>query len=257
MTRVTAFVVVTLLSVSAPAVEAVDHANLDENRPLRVEDAYPIASGEISVETGAGFTLARRGPNRGAFPIEILYGVLPNVQLGLGTSVLTDPHGLQDPPKSGDLRLGALYNFNQESLHLPALAAKLSLDAPTGIAARGYGVGLKGIVTKSVARLSFHLNAGYAFLTDSRDDERTSRYVLAFGASYPIGAPRFTRATLIADVFAEQPVARRDPTSVGSEIGVRYQLTPWIVWDIGLGTELAGRATRSRFLMTTGLSFGF
>src|SRR5438876_4032854 len=205
-------------------VAAIDHKNLDENRPLRLEDAYPIASGEIAVEMGVGFTLQGRGSNRGVFPVELLWGALPNLQVGIGTLLSTDPREIDDRPKSGDVRLSALYNFNQETLTLPAFAIKLGLDAPTAIGARGFAIEAKGIVTKSIERLSLHLNAGYEFLTSTRDDERDGRYKLALGASYPVGAPQFTRATLVGDVFAEQAIRRGEPTTVGTELGVRYQL---------------------------------
>ena len=134
---------------------------------------------------------------------------------------------------------------------------KVGLDAPTGVDAHGFGVEAKGIVTKSVERLSLHLNAGYEFITSARDDERDGRYKLALGATYPVGAPRFTRATLVGDVFAEQSSRHGEPTTVGGEVGLRYQLTSRVVWDVGVGTEFAGPAERSRFSFTTGLSFGF
>jgi hypothetical protein len=72
-----------------------------------------------------------------------------------------------------------------------------------------------------------------------------------------VGAPQFTGVTLIGDVFAEQAIRRGDPTTVGTEVGVRYQLTPRLVWDAGVGTEFAGPANRSTFVLATGLSFGF
>jgi hypothetical protein len=252
-----AAVALVILLGGAGGADAIDHGNLDENRPVRIEDAYPIAHGEIAIEAGAGFTLQRRGANRGMFPVELLYGALPNLQVGIGASLSTDPREIDDRPKSGDLRLGVLYNFNQETLTVPALAVKLGVDAPTGVNARGFAVEAKGIVTKSVERLSVHLNAGYEFLTSSRDEKRDGRYKLALGASYPVGAPKFTRATLVGDVFAEQSVASREPTVVGTEVGLRYQLTPRIVWDVGVGTEFAGPAHRSSFFMTSGFSFGF
>ena len=139
----------------------------------------------------------------------------------------------------------------------PALAIKLGVNAPTGVGARGVAIEVKGIVTKSIERLSLHLNAGYEFLTSAHDGERNSRYKLALGASYPVGAPQFTRATLIGDVFAEQSTRRGEPTTVGTEVGVRYQLTPRLVWDVGLGTEFTGPSHRSPFFFATGLSFGF
>ncbi len=242
---------------SADAAFAIDHTNLDEGRPLRLDDAYSIADGEIAIETGAGLTLSRRGPNRGVFPAEILYGAYPNLQLGIGTSFSTDPHDIEDRPKSGDLRLSGLYNFNQEAIELPAVAVKVGIDAPTGIDARGFAIELKGIVTKSIDRLSLHLNAGYELITSTRRDERDGRYRLALGASYPIGAPRFTRATLVADFFADRAARRGEPATVGAELGLRYQLSPRIVWDVGIGTEFAGPAHRSDLFLNTGISVGF
>ena len=256
MIRVATLVLFVVFATAASA-SAIDHKNLDEGRPLRLEDAYPIAHGELAIEAGAGFTLQRRGADRGFFPVELLYGPLPNLQVGVGTTLSTDPHEIDDRPKSGDLGFSALYNVNQETLTLPALALKVGVDAPTGVDARGVGVEAKGIVTKSVERLSLHLNAGYEFITSSREDERDGRYELAIGASYPVGAPRFTRATLVADVFAEQSLRHGERATVGIEVGLRYQLTPRVVWDVGGGTEFAGPAERARFLFTTGLSFGF
>jgi hypothetical protein len=236
---------------------AIDHKNLDEGRPLRLDDAYAISTGEIAIEAGAGFQLVRRGADQGVFPVELLYGALPNLQLGIGSTLFTDSHEVDDRPKSGDLHLSGLYNFNQETIGLPAFGLKLGLALPTGVDARGYSVEVKGIVTKSVERLSIHLNAGYEFVTDSRHDERDGRYELALGFSYPVGAPRFTRATLVGDVFAEQARRRGESTVVGTEIGLRFQLTPRVVWDVGIGTELTGPADRTRFFGGTGFSFGF
>ncbi len=256
MIKIIAASVLLLLGATQSAV-AIDHGNLDENRPLRLEDAYPITSGEIAIEAGAGFTLERRGPNRGVFPVELLYGAYPNLQLGLGTVLSTDPREIDERPKSGDLVLSALYNFNQETISLPAFALKLSLDAPTGVDARGYGIELKGIITKSFERVSLHFNGGYEFLPGSGRDDRDGRYKLVLGASYPVGAPRFTRATLIGDVFTEQSERRHERNIVGTEVGLRCQLTARLVWDVGVGTEFAGPARRSDFFMKTGFSFGF
>jgi hypothetical protein len=253
---VTAVLGFTILVAVAPT-SAIDHKNLDEGRPLRLEDAYPISSGELAVEVGGGFRLARRGADQGFFPVELLYGALPNFQVGVGTTLFTDPDEVDDRPKSGDLHLSALYNLNQETISVPAFGLKLGLDAPTGVDARGFGVEVKGIITKSIERLSLHFNAGYEFLTNTRDDERDGRYEFALGFSYPVGAPQFTRATLVGDVFAEQAMHRGESTVIGAELGLRYQLTPRIVWDVGVGTEFAGPADRSRFLFQTGFSFGF
>ena len=245
-----------LVWVATESAFAIDHKNLDENRPLRLEDAYPIATGEIAIEVGGGVAIQRDGESRGVFPIEILYGALPNFQLGVGTTLLTDPHEL-DEVKSGDLKLSGLYNFNQETLTLPALGFKLTVNLPTGVDSSGIDVELKGIVTKSFDRLSFHLNAAYAFLNGTRPDERDGRYQFVLGASYPVGAPRYTRTTLVGDLFVQQATERGRPDIFGAEIGFRHQLTSRIVLDAGIGTELAGPGDRSPFFFTTGFSIGF
>jgi hypothetical protein len=245
------------LMLAPPSVAAIDHKNLDEGRPLRVEDAYAISTGEIALEAGAGFTLRRRGADRGFFPVELLYGVLPNLQIGVGTTLSTDPREIDEPTKSGDLRLGALYNFNQETLVMPAFGVKLEVELPTGVESKGVDVEVKGIVTKSFERLSVHFNAAYLFLTDGGRGQRDGRYELVLGASYPVGAPKFTRATLVADIFTEQSTHRGESNVVGTELGLRYQLTPSVVWDVGVGTECAGPRDRSPFFLSTGLSWAF
>jgi Putative MetA-pathway of phenol degradation len=257
MTTTTTTVVALAVLMAAGTASAIDHKNLDENRPLRLEDAYSISAGEIAVEAGAGFRLARRGQDQGVFPLEVLYGAFPNFQVGVGTALFTDPHELDEHPRSGDLQLSGLYNLNQETITLPAFGLKVALALPTGVDARGVVVEAKGIITKSVERLSLHFNAGYQVLTNTRQDERSGRYEFVVGVSYPVGAPQFTRATLVADLFAEQAAHRDEPTVGGAELGLRYQLTPRIVWDVGIGTEFAGPAERSSFLFQTGFSLGF
>jgi hypothetical protein len=204
----------------------------------------------------------------------VLYGAFPNLQLGLGSTLSTDPHDIDEPTKSGDLQLHALYNFNQETLTLPAFGLKVTANFPTGIDSSGVDVEVKGLVTKSFGRLSLHLNAAYEFLNSSNNGvrdvtvsshgvrsgisgERDGRYKVAVGASYPIAAPRYTRTTLIGDLFLEQGSRRGEDHLMGLEVGFRHQLTPRVVVDAGLGTDFAGPADRSRFFVTAGVSVGF
>jgi len=241
----------------AGSVWAVDHNNLDEGRPLRLEDAYPIAYGEFSAETGVRFSLNRQSPDPVAFPIEILYGAYWNLQLGLGSTLATEPRTIDEAEKSGDLRTFALYNFNQETLQLPAFAAKLSLDFPTGVRSRGVDTELKGIMTRSFGRIRSHLNVGYEFIGHAGDGRRTGRYEIVLGAQYPLGYPRFFNTTVLADVFTQQSVHAGESNPTGVEIGIRQQIAPLMVLDVGVGTEFAGPAERTPFFATVGVSVGF
>jgi hypothetical protein len=246
-----------LMAIPANVAYAIDHDNLDEGRPLRLEDAYPIAAGEWALETGVGISAQRKSRARGLFPLEVLYGLAPNLQVSLGTTFATDPKSLEEQTKSGDLRVSALYNFNQETLSLPAFGVRVTVNAPTGTASSGVDVRIKGLVTRSFDRLSVHLNPVFEVLSGTTAVERDSRYELTLGASYPLGAPKHTLTTIIGDVFTGQAPRRVEPQIAGAEIGVRQQWTPWTVLDAGIGTEFAGPPNRSSFFAAIGLSVGF
>src|SRR5712692_5226790 len=230
------FCMALLAGLSANAAYAIDHDNLDEGRPLRIEDAYPIASGEWAVEMGAGLSAQRKSRTRGFFPIEVLYGLAPNLQMSLGTTLFTDPRQIEGQTKSGDLQLSGLYNFNQETLSLPALGMRVTVNTPTGISSSGVDVRVKGLATKSFGRLSVHFNPAYEVLSGTQPFARDGRYELVLGASYPVGAPKHTLTTLLGDVFTQQAPRRGDPQIAGVEMGVRHQWTPWTVLDAGLGS---------------------
>jgi outer membrane putative beta-barrel porin/alpha-amylase len=240
-----------------PTAFAIDHDNLDEGRPLRLEDAYPIVSGEWALETGAGLSAPRKSRARGLFPMEVLYGLAPNLQVSLGTTIITDPRRVDEQTKSGDLQLSGLYNFNQETLSLPALGLRLTLNLPTGTESSGVDFRIKGLITKSIGRLSIHFNPTYEMFSGTKPFERDGRYDLALGASYPVGAPKHTLTTILGDVFTEQAPKRGDPQIAGAEIGIRHQWTPWTVLDAGVGTEFAGPTTRASIFLILGFSIGF
>ena len=236
---------------------AIDHANLDEGRPLRFEDAYPVAHGEKVFEAGVGASFERKRDDRVFLGFDALYGVLPNTQIGLGTSFSSDPHQVEGQEKSGDLRLSALYNFNQETLDLPAFALKGQANFPTGVDSAGADLGFTGIATKSFGRLGLHLNAGYTFLSGEEAGERDGQYKVALGTSYPLGAPQNTRTTVLADLFTQQSTLKGDDNVYGAEAGVRYQLGTQSAVDIGVGSEFSGPAQRSSLYLTAGISYSF
>ena len=239
------------------SVFALDHDNLDPNRPLQVEDAYPIPEGEIALESGVRVNDRREGRTRFAFQPQILYGVFRNTQIEIQSDLFTESATVVGPNRSGDLRLGVLYNFNTETLTLPALAMSLELDVPTGVQSRGVDTKVTGILTRSVGRLRFHFNGGYTVLGSPQYQERSGIYRFVAAVSYPIGYPYRFRETLIIDVYTRQSDLLGQSNHTGIEVGLRHQLTSRIVLDGGLGTEFMGPSDRAAITGTVGLSVGF
>ena len=236
---------------------ALDHDNLDPNRPIGMEDAYAIPKGEIGMEGGVRFNDRREGRTRVTFQPQIIYGAFDNAQIEIQGDLFTEPNSLVGASKSGDLHLGLLYNFNTETLALPAMALRVETDLPTGVNSRGVDTQVTGILTRSFGRLRAHLNAGYTVLGLPKGQERPGAYRAVAAVSYPLGYPDSFRDTLIASLYTRESDLRGQRNHTGVEVGIRHQLTSRLVMDAGLGTEFAGPADRAAVLGTVGLSVGF
>ena len=153
-----------------------DHDNLDPNRPVQMQDAYAIATGEIGLKSGVRFNDRRRGKSGLLFQPQITYGAFENAQIEIQCDLFTEPASVPRPSKSGDLHLGMLYNFNTETLVWPALAARVEADLPTGVHSRGIHTQMTGILTRSLRRLRAHINAGYTVLGQAQGMKRNGIY---------------------------------------------------------------------------------
>jgi hypothetical protein len=246
-----------VLLVMPDAVIALDHDNLDPNRPIAIEDAYVIPKGEIGLEGGVTFNDRKEGKGRIGFQPQIIYGAFDNTQIEIMTGVQTEPREVRGDDKSGDLSIGVLYNFNTETLSVPAFAARMEVGLPTGVSSKGIDTELTGVMTRSFGRWRTHLNVGYTFLGSPQQNERAGTYRVAAAVSYPLGYPMSFRDTIIANVFTRQSeiAGERNPTGIG--VGLRHQVSSRVVFDTGLGTEFIGPRDRSVFFSTIGLSVGF
>jgi hypothetical protein len=250
-------IAVLLLLVAPTFAWALDHDNLDPNRPIAMEDAYAIPKGEIGLESGVRVNDRRESRTRVVFQPQIIYGAFNNTQIEIQGDLFSDPSSLVGANKSGDLHLGVLYNFNTETLSLPAFAARIELDLPTGVDSQGVDTQLTGIMTRSFGRWRAHLNAGYTFLGSPQGQERNGTYRVIAAVSYPLGYPTSFRDTLIMDVYTRQSDLKGQRNNAGIEVGLRHQLSSRIVLDSGLGTEFYGPSDRSALTGTVGLSVGF
>ena len=250
------FPLILLVLLPAPLL-ALDHDNLDPNRPIGMEDAYAIPRGEIGMEGGVRFNDRREGRTRVTFQPQIIYGAFENAQIEIQGDLFTEPNSLVGASKSGDLHLGLLYNFNTETLALPAMALRVETDLPTGVNSRGVDTQVTGILTRSFGRLRAHLNAGYTVLGLPKGQERPGAYRAVAAVSYPLGYPDSFRDTLIASLYTRESDLRGQRNHTGVEVGIRHQLTSRLVVDAGLGTEFAGPTDRAAVLGTVGLSVGF
>lgn len=235
---------------------AAQDKTLTEGRPLtRLGDAFPVGPGDGAVYGGVFATFQRASPNRVLTPIQIVYGPLPQTQLGLGTSLASHPHDTDDP-HPGDLSASLRVNFGRETLLVPSFAAAFAVTVPTGVDSRATVYELKGYASKTLGfSLYGHLNAAVDVTDRVERGDRRARYKVALGVNHPL--PEFASLVIAADVFSDQSATIGQPNTTGVEVGARYRLTAALYWDAGIGSELIGPRDRSAFFVTTGFTWGF
>lgn len=235
----------------------IDYRNLDDERPVSTEDAYPIERHAFELLGAYRFERERGGAQVHVFPLEVAYGILDNVQVGLKAPIagVSAGRGLDTDWGLAQLGLFALYNFNTESPALPAVALRLDAGFPVGsLAGDASRLALKAILTRSWGRSRFHVNASRSFGSDNELStiEATPRW------SYSLAVDRtmFRQSILLlGEVVAARAVAG-GPIAVNAAMGARYQWTPTFVLDVGVARRLRDE-TGPDYSLTVGLSHAF
>jgi hypothetical protein len=224
------------LCASFSPAQAADHQNLEENLPVKVEDAYPIAFRGRELQGYFRLEKTADGKDRFLFEPRLELGFARNWQMTLSSPLLW---GNADHTGSRNFRLAALHNFNQESLSTPAFALAARAEFPTGVESAGVDTELKFIATKTLGHSSMlhqvHLNAAWLHNSGRMAGERGDRYHVALGYSRRLGPDTM----LVGDVFREQD-RERGKTINMVELGIRRQLTPLTVFTLGAGAGIGG-----------------
>jgi hypothetical protein len=259
MRKTSTAVVAIALTLASFAGAAAQERALNQGHPVRLDDAYPIAPGDATLLLGGGIRTQAQSANRGVFPIDAQYAILPDTQLSVGSVLTTTPHETSSPG-SGDLTVAGRATLGRESTFLPTMAAQVGVTLPAGVGSRSVDVELKGLATRTATLgllpLLFHLNAAAQFrATHLGSDERLVRYHLVAGSSFAI--PQQATTTLVGDVFADQALRRGERETIGVELGFRHRVGPRIAFGGAVGTEVAGPRDRSPFFATLGMSVDF
>jgi hypothetical protein len=250
--RAAAVVTIMGLALIGAAPAAAQDRSLSQDFPLRLEDAFPTATGEGTMRVSVRGVLLHRGADRVEAPVTLELGVASRTQLSISAGLSSEPH----ETRAGDVQVAGRYQFWVQEAVLPNLAAQLAVTAPTGVDAQAWTLEAKGLATRAVSTTLFvHFNAAAAVVDRPDDDARRLRYRLALGPSWIV--PRWATLMLAADVYAAQAARRRDATTVGLEVGFRHRITAALSWHGAVGTEVAGPAARAALTVTTGLSYGF
>lgn len=238
---------------------AVDHNNIDANRPLNFDDADSIGFREQAIDLGAALTIPEGESVGGEFEIEYLYGFAPNTHLNIGIDPSVEEDNDETEFSIGDLSVGVLHNFNREYNNTPAFALRGDVAFPTGNDSEGVDFRLRGIASKTVGQYNrFHLNLDANFTTATEESERSFVPGVILGYSRPIGYPtNFTR-TFLAEVGVRGSEVEEDDALVTLGAGLRQQIGYQSVLDLGIQGDIGGEeGDRNELRLVAGYSFAF
>lgn len=246
--------VAVLLHASALAAQ-IDYRNLDDDRPVRVEDAYPAERYAFEFIIPYSVERERGGAFVHASLLELEYGVIRNGHLGVKAPLAAvRDAGTTDWGLSG-LRVFALYNFNTESPVLPALSLRTDVTFPVGsLGASETQVALKGIATRSWGRNRLHLNGAYRFGADATPAAVEPAERWWYGAA--VDRTFFRQSMLVIGEVHARRLVDAVPVEVNASLGLRWQWRPTRVLDVGVSRRLRDTGGPD-YAVTIGMSHAF
>ncbi len=248
-----------------------DYYNTDAGRPVQIEDAYALERRGFEIQL-APFRLerSRHGVYNLGIEPEFAYGILPRTHIEIGAPFAFVDAGLGNRTAGlAGIDVSLMHNLNAET-SIPALAVSASVLLPAGSLAgdRAYG-SVKGIITRTVlSSARVHANGQYTFgdelpeiaENDSEAGPRLgaqalelSRWLagIAVDRAFPLSALLVT-----GEVYARKPLRGREDVEWNTGVGLRYQLTPRLNLDGGIGRRLSGDDQGWYVTFGTAVAFG-
>jgi hypothetical protein len=232
----------------------IDYRNLDDERPLFSEDAYPIERYAFELLVPYRYEAEADGERVHASVLELGYGIADNTQLGVHA-----PLAVLDAADGTEVGLAGiqpfvLYNFNTEGPWLPALSLRGDVSFPVGsLGGDGTRFTVRAIATRGWGRTRLHLNALRSF--GPEDGLSVAEPARRWSYSAAVDRTVLRHSLLVAAEVVTSRAIRGAPVEVNAGVGVRWQWTPTIVLDFGLTRRL--RETGPDLGLTIGASHAF
>lgn len=235
-------------------------------RPLTIDDADPVDSGQFEFEVGENhvkFSDCRHWD----YPVALTYGIASDMEIGLGfggqyetrqeflhdssTLDLCEENGI------GDLVIALKWQFWKESDLVPRQAIAPSIKFPTADRDSGLGSGemdydIYWIASKSLSdKIGVHINVGYSWIGEPAGEDIGNILHYGGAADYQIS----DSIQLVGEVFAERELRVGTETAVQYSAGFRWNPADGLTLDMAGGTKISGDAPD--LMLTAGLTLAF
>lgn len=237
-------------------VAQIDYRNLDDDRPARIEDAYPAERFAFEFLLPYSYARARDGAVIQSSVLELEYGVFRNAHIGIKAPLAAVRASGSTTTGLSGLRAFALYNFNTEGPVLPAIALRADAAFPVGsLSGEETQIAIKGIFTRSWGRTRLHVN-GALRVTGGDAAGAAVEGVEDWWYGAAVDRTLFRQSVLlVGEVYALRE-ASTAPVGVNASLGVRWQWRPTTVLDVGISRGLR-EGLGPDYAVTVGISNAF
>lgn len=237
------------------AAAQVDYRNLDDERPVAVEDAYPIERYAFELLGAYRFARLPGGGGLHVWVSELSYGVAKAASIGVKAPfAATTRRGASGFGLAG-VRAFGLVNLTTERPSLPGLALRLDGTLPAGgQGGRGVAVMIQALASRSFGRNRLHLNAGAALA--QAEEPGAAEEIPRWRAGLAADRTLIRSSMLLIGAVTVEQEARAAGAVITGAGGFRRQVTPTLVVDAGLSWAVQ-RGAGPRPGLTVGLSHAF
>ena len=251
---------------TTPAAAQTDFYNTDRGRPVQIEDAYVTERHAFELKLApVRLERANGGVYNWGLEPEIAYGILPRTQVEIGLPLAYVELGQRRNAGLAGLDFSIMHNLNAETETVPALGVRADVLAPIGsLAADHTFASFTGMVTRTTTWIRFHLNGQYtagpatsgSVVSGSRvggpSALEVSRWLVggAIDKTYPLSALLIT-----ADFYGSKPIEAGSSVEYTTGAGFRYQRSPTLALDAGVGRRLNGE--NPAWFLTLGTAYAF
>jgi hypothetical protein len=230
-----------------------DYRNLDGERPTFIADAYPIERWAFELSVPWRFEHASAGTSTHILGPEISYGLFRNGQVGLSLPLASVDQGFGTEWGLAGVHAFGLYNLTTESGSWWAMSVRMDLALPVGSnGGTATRAGAQFLATRSFGAQRIHVNLAGAF---GEENDGGVEALPDWSAGAAVDRT-FIRESLllIGEVYALRHSAA-EPTEAIASLGARWQLSPTLVVDGGIGRRLSNAGPD--VTVTLGLSHAF
>ena len=243
-----------------------DFYNTDRGRPVQIEDAYVTERHAFELKLApVRLERANGGIYNWGLEPEIAYGILPRTQVELGLPLAFVEAGRQRNAGLAGLEFSVMHNLNVETETLPALGIRADVLAPVGSLAADHAyASFTGMLTRTTSLIRFHLNGQYTAGPAASGSPvggsgiggpaavEVSRWLVggAIDKTYPLSALLIT-----ADFYGSKPIVPGSAVEYTTGAGFRYQRSPTLALDAGVGRRLNG--DNPAWFVTFGTAYAF